>query len=83
MKIKSTVAGLVVAATMLAVGPSQAAVCTTSTCGAWAVPASFSGTGWSMVPCGAVIQPAVTWQQYTSGRYAPPVTGRNTIFLGL
>lgn len=84
MKIKSAVAGIIVAMTMIAVGPSQAArVCTTSTCGEWSVPGQFAGVGWSMVPCGTYIRPAVTWEQYTSGRYAPPQTGRGTLLLGL
>ncbi|ARG97200.1 hypothetical protein [Legionella micdadei] len=88
MKIKSTVAGIIVAATMSAVGASQAyaSICTTcahcSTCPTWNVPDEFSGTGWHTVPCNTVLQPAATWQQYTSGRYAPPVTGKS-VFLGL
>jgi hypothetical protein len=85
MKIKSAVAGIIVATTMVAAAPSFAGtVCTTSTCGVWAVPGQFSGTGWHMVPCNAVLPHATTWQQYSSGSYAPPVTGRGSLLpLGL
>lgn len=87
MKIKSAVAGVFVVATMIAAAPSQAAyrTCATcptcSTCPQWDVPASFSGVGWHTVPCNAVLQPAVSWQQYSSGGYAPPTT--RGVFLGL
>lgn len=75
MKIKSAVVGLVFATSMFAiVGTSQA--CATCT-----VQEGFSGTGWHMVPCNTCYQPAATWEQYVSGGYAPPVTGRNTLIL--
>lgn len=81
MKIKSAIAGIIVATTMIAVVPSQAAqVCTDSTCGVWTVPAGFSGTGWGMVPCGSDVRPAISWQEYSSGHYAPPQTGRDTLW---
>ena len=75
MMLKSTIGGLIVAATMFAVGPSEAAygVCSTSTCGPWETAGQFSGTGWNMVPCNTVLPTAITWQQYISGGYAPPV----------
>lgn len=72
MKIKSTVAGLVFAASMVAVvGVSQAG------CGGTYCPFApgFSGTGWHMVPCNSGIPQAVTWEQYVSGGYAPPAVG--------
>jgi len=74
MKIKTTVAGLVLATSMMAVaGASQAA------CASCTVIEGFSGPGWHTVPCTMCIPPAVTWQQYVSGGYAPPVTGRGFI----
>lgn len=78
MKIKSTVAGLIIATSMLAVvGASQAA------CASCTVQEGFSGTGWQMVPCKTCFQPAPTWAHYVSGGYAPPVVaGRNILFLG-
>lgn len=74
MNIKTTVAGIIVAMTMIAVGPSQAAkvTCVSSTCPTWNVPAQFSGTGWGVVPCNTYLRHAVTWQEYASGHYAPP-----------
>lgn len=87
MKIKSTVAGIIVATTMIAAGSSQAAVCSTcakcSTCGVWDVPVQYSGTGWHMVPCNTYLPTARTWQQYTSGSYAPPEARSRFFFLGL
>ncbi|KTC87630.1 MULTISPECIES: hypothetical protein [Legionella] len=84
MNIKSTVAGVIVATSMIAAGASEArTVCTTSTCGVWAVPSEFTGTGWHMVPCNTILPRATTWQQYSSGSYAPPVTGRGSLLLGL
>ena len=80
MNIKTTVAGIIVTMTMVAVGPSQAArvtcascaTCSTSACPTWTVPAQFSGTGWGVVPCNTYLRHAVTWQEYASGHYAPP-----------
>ena len=76
MKIKSTIAGLLFATSMIAVaGTSQAA------CASCTVQEGFSGTGWHMVRCNICLQPAETWQQYVSGGYAPPVTGNNNLWL--
>ena len=84
MKIKSIVGGMIIASAVVVVGASQAAVCTTTTCGPWAVSKQFTGTGWHMVPCNTVLVPARTWQQYTSGSYAPPDVARGTpLLLGL
>ncbi|MFA5960495.1 MAG: hypothetical protein WC785_08250 [Tatlockia sp.] len=68
--IRSKVAGVIIAMSMMAAaGTSQAcADCTTIE--------GFTGIGWHMVPCGTCIQPAATWQQYVSGGYAPPIVGR-------
>lgn len=74
MKIKSTVAGLIIATSMFAVmGVSQA-------CASCTVQEGFSGIGWHMVPCNTCLQPAQTWAQYVSGGYAPPVTDRGGLF---
>ncbi len=75
MKMKSTVAGLIFATSMIAAGASQA-MC--ATCN---VQEGFSGTGWNMVPCNTCYHPAPTWQAYTSGGYAPPVTTSRRGFL--
>ena len=69
MKIKSTVAGLIVAASMVAlIVPSQAA---------WSMHRHHHryycmGQGWHMVSKRCHIQPAMNWQQYTSGVYTQP-----------
>lgn len=80
MKLKSALAGIIVAATMAVVVPAQAGeMCGTEACGPWNVPSSFTGTGWGMVPCGTVLQPADSWQEYASGQYAPPTTGKGIL----
>ena len=64
MKIKSLVAGLVASATMvLVVGPIQAA------CVKYP-------SGWHMVSKKCNIKPAANWQQYNSGVYTQPRTGK-------
>ena len=67
MKSKSTVAGLIIATSMIfAVGPSQASM----------VKHTNLGTGWHMVSKHSGIKPAINWQQYNSGVYIQPVTGK-------
>lgn len=86
MKIKSIMAGLIVAMTMLVVGSSQAAYArcagcaTCPTCATWNVPAQYTGTGWHRVPCGTTLNHATTWQEYSSGRYAPPEARGGLLF---
>ena len=64
MKIKTAVAGIIIAGGMvLAAAPLQAAVC--STC--YSYP-----PGWHMVAKDCNIPTAVTWQQYASGVYLAP-----------
>ena len=75
MKMKSTVAGLILATSMMAVAGASQATCATCT-----TQPGFYGTGWHMVPCSTCVQPALTWEQYVSGGYAAPVTGRNSLF---
>ena len=79
MKLKSTLAGLIISISMVAaVGVSQAGSCTTQC----PVQEGFSGIGWHMVPCkGNTLQTASTWQQYVSGRYAPPVVRERSVLL--
>ena len=78
MKIKSTIAGLIVGVSMFAAAGASQAACATCT-----VQEGFYGIGWHMVPCTTCIQPAATWQQYVSGGYAPPVVERSGFFFGL
>lgn len=75
MKIKATVAGFVFATTMLvAIGPSQAAGVKHE---------QPLGTGWHMVSKSSGIKPAENWQEYASGVYTQPITGKNPLlFLG-
>ncbi|WP_028387724.1 hypothetical protein [Legionella fairfieldensis] len=77
MKIKSTIAGLIISISMIGAAGAAQAACSTHC----PVQEGFSGTGWHMVPCNSNIQPAQTWQQYVSGGYAPPVTGQSNFFL--
>ncbi|KTD60574.1 hypothetical protein Lsai_0032 [Legionella sainthelensi] len=67
MKIKSSAAGLLIATAMiLAVGPTQAAC-------------YKNQPGWHMVSKKCGIKPAANWQQYESGVYTPPVTGKSLL----
>jgi hypothetical protein len=71
MKIKSTIAGLVVATAMVAlILPGQSA---------WAK--HCTGKGWHMVSKSCNIPAAETWQEYNSGIYTQPVTGKGVLFL--
>lgn len=68
MKMKTAVAGIIVAGSMvLAAAPLQAAVC--STC-------YDNPPGWHMVSKHCHIRPAVTWQQYYSGMHTQPMAQR-------
>ncbi|EHL30583.1 hypothetical protein [Legionella drancourtii] len=74
MKIKASVTGLIFATSMIAAaGPSQAAMVKHG---------QFSGTGWHMVPKSSGIKPAENWQEYASGVYTQPITGKNPFLLG-
>ena len=69
MKIKASVAGLIIATSMfVAVGPIQAACIKYQ-------------PGWHMVSKHCDIQPAANWQEYNSGVYTQP-TGKPLLFLG-
>lgn len=73
MKIKASVAGLIFATSMIAAtGPSQAAMVKHE---------QPLGTGWHMVSKHSGIKPAENWQEYASGVYTQPVTGKNPLFL--
>ena len=73
MKIKSKAAGLILATTMVAfIVPTQAA---------WAHNQHCSGKGWHMVSKKCDIKPATTWQEYDSGVYTQPMTGKGMPFL--
>lgn len=66
MKIKALV-GLIIATTMVvAVGPLQAACV-------------YPEPGWHMVSKSCNIKPADNWQEYTSGVYLQPVTGKSLL----
>jgi hypothetical protein len=67
MKIKSTLAGIIVASSMAAfVIPTQA----------WSMGHKHcTGTGWHMVSKSCDIRPAMTWQEYDSGVYTQPLVG--------
>lgn len=66
MKIKSA-AGLILASTLLAaVGPIHAAC-------------YKNQPGWHMVSKKCHIQPADNWQEYKSGVYTQPLTGRGNL----
>lgn len=77
MKIKSKIAGLIVATTVLAAaGPS------------WAMHhhrhhhyVGYMGSGWHMVPKSSGIPHAMTWQEYASGVYTQPIVGRGMLFM--
>jgi hypothetical protein len=71
MNIKSIIAGLIFTTSLFAVGASQAA------CAYCNVHEGFSGIGWNTVSCRTCVQPALTWQQYVSGGYMPPVVGQS------
>jgi hypothetical protein len=73
MKIKSTVAGLIIATSMIElIVPSQAA---------WSMKKHCTGKGWHMVSKKCNIRPAATWQEYDSGIYTRPVGGKGILFL--
>lgn len=83
MKIKSAIAGLIIASSMMAVGASQACILKDQpACSNCVKIEGFLGRGWQTVPCNTCVQPAPTWQQYVSGGYAPPVTENNLSFFG-
>lgn len=65
MKIKSTVAAIVVGTSLFALaGPIQAAC-------------SMHQAGWHQVSKKCHIKPAASWQQYSSGYHLQPVSNRN------
>jgi hypothetical protein len=67
MKMKLSVAGLIIATAMIvAVGPIQAAC-------------FKSQPGWHMVSKKCNIGPAQNWRQYDSGVYTRPAHGRSLI----
>lgn len=70
MKIKSSVAGLIVAVSMVTlVVPTQAA---------WAMHHKHcTGKGWHMVSKSCNIKPAINWQHYESGVYTKPIVSKN------
>lgn len=71
MSIKTSVAGLVVAASMfVAVGPIQATPC------------FYEQPGWHMVSKRCNIVPAESWQEYASGVYLQPMSGRGMPLMG-
>ena len=71
MKIKSSLTGLVLATSVVAlVIPGQAA---------WAMHKHCSGKGWHMVSVKCNIKPAENWQDYNSGVYTKPLTGKNML----
>ena len=80
MDIKLKATGLVLSLSLLtAAGTSQACGrCATADpfCSPCTIMEGISGTGWGYVPCDAPIRPALTWQQYYSGGYTPPVVER-------
>ena len=69
MNIKSTVTGIIVATTLVAVGPSQA----------WAYKMHCSGTGWHKVSKHCPIARADNWQDYASGVYLQPMTDKGLL----
>ncbi|PWY55633.1 hypothetical protein DGG96_11045 [Legionella qingyii] len=64
MKIRA--AGLILATTMLAVGPIHAAC-------------HQHQPGWHMVSKKCAIKPADNWQEYKSGVYTQPITGKSLL----
>lgn len=70
MKIKSAATGLIIATSMvLAAGPIQAACMKYQ-------------PGWHMVSKKCAIKPAENWQEYASGVYTQPQTGKSLLFMG-
>ncbi|KTC88940.1 hypothetical protein OQJ18_03255 [Fluoribacter dumoffii] len=65
MKINSSVAGLMIAIGMIAVVGTTQASC------------YKHQPGWHMVSKKCPIKPADNWQEYTSGVYTQPVTGKS------
>lgn len=66
MKIKSSLAGVIIATSIAALTlPSQAA---------WAMHKHCHGKGWHMVSKRCNIKPAENWQEYNSGVYTKPIT---------
>lgn len=62
MKVKSSVAGLIVAASLfIAIGPAQALQC------------YFQEPGWHMVSKRCNIPAAENWQEYAGGIYLQPM----------
>jgi len=81
MKIKSAIAGLIIATSVIAVGTSQACLTRNQpACANCTKIEGFTGKGWHMVSCNTCVRPAATWQQYVSGGYAPPVAERGLFF---
>lgn len=69
MKIKSAAIGLTIASSLImAVGPIQAAC-------------YRHQPGWHMVSKHCPIRPAENWQEYTSGIYTQPITGKSMLFM--
>ncbi len=70
MKIKSAATGLIIATSMvLAAGPIQA-------------DCMKHQPGWHMVSKKCAIKPAENWQEYASGVYTQPITGKGMLFMG-
>lgn len=69
MKIKLSIAGLVIASAMVVAGPIQAG-CMKHT------------PGWHMVSKHCNIKPAENWKEYTSGVYTQPITNQGLLFMG-
>ena len=68
MKSRSKVAGFIFATAIIALAvPSEAA---------WSMSKHCTGKGWHMVSKKCHIKPAETWQQYDSGVYTQPITGK-------
>lgn len=68
MKIKSSLAGIIVATSMVALlVPTQAA---------WAMHKHCTGKGWHMVSVRCNIKPAENWKQYNSGVFTQPMVGQ-------
>lgn len=76
MRIKSSVAGFIIAATTMfvAVGPVQAAVCQAD--------CFYNQSGWHMVPKSCALRPAANWQAYASGVYLQPFAVGSVIAVG-
>lgn len=71
MNVKTSAAGLIIATSLIAaVGTAQATVCVKHP------------SGWHMVSKSCNIKPAENWQQYASGIYTQPTSGKSLFLVG-